>query len=63
MADWLSRMYNMIENETLFDYIDQHYVDISVLANTIIEDVYVTRNANTELDDTGNVQVDHPIKK
>jgi hypothetical protein len=56
-------MYNMIENETLFDYIDQHYVDISVLANTIIEDVYVTRNANTELDDTGNVQVDHPIKK
>ena len=50
----------MMENESLFEYIDQQYVDISVLANTIIEDAYAIRETGAALNDTGNVHLDQP---
>ena len=43
-------MYNMIENDVLFEMKDQQYVDVSVLANSLVEEVYTLQDKNKMLD-------------
>lgn len=47
VADWLSRMNNMLESDKLFELVDQQYVDVSLVLNTIIEENYNQYSLNT----------------
>ena len=46
VADWLSRMNNMMESDRLFEFIDQQYTDVSLILNSLTEETYDPNNLN-----------------